>query len=192
MASFSASSTALTCHDILATIFDRLAPGRIDLHDQDREAELLRQSCRNALAVSARACTVISHHALNVLWRELDDVHPLLKVLPNYKRVDSQFVSRRIFDRVFPHSSIQYLGPLWCNLARTLDEAPALRWSRACHPRRPRTTRGPDPALRLALPRSSVQGLSADAWPPRTPHLQHTRFGNVNPRPFHLPNTTCC
>ncbi|KAM5544952.1 hypothetical protein V8D89_001063 [Ganoderma adspersum] len=92
MAFFSASSTALTCHDILATIFDHLAPERIDLHDPDREAELIRRSCRNALATSACACTVISHHALNVLWRELDDVHPLLKVLPNYKLVDSRFV----------------------------------------------------------------------------------------------------
>ncbi|KAM5544954.1 hypothetical protein V8D89_001065, partial [Ganoderma adspersum] len=46
-----------------------------------------RQSRRKALTSSAVVCSVISHHALNVLWRELNSVHPLLRVLPNYKRV---------------------------------------------------------------------------------------------------------
>ncbi|KAI1788335.1 hypothetical protein LXA43DRAFT_646381 [Ganoderma leucocontextum] len=86
-----ATSALAACHDILAMIFDHLAPGRIDLHDPDRDMELLRQRCRNTLAASALAGSIISHHALNVLWRELDNVHPLLKVLPNYKRVDSRF-----------------------------------------------------------------------------------------------------
>ncbi|KAI1788326.1 hypothetical protein LXA43DRAFT_1183975 [Ganoderma leucocontextum] len=81
----------LLCHDILATIFDHLMLARDDVDGYSSSRETERQTCRNALASSALACSIISHHALNVLWRELDNVSPLLKVLPNYKRVGSQF-----------------------------------------------------------------------------------------------------
>ena len=48
--------------------------------------------CRTALASSAVVCSTLSHHALNVLWREIDSMHPLLRTLPNLLHVDSQFV----------------------------------------------------------------------------------------------------
>ena len=84
--------TALACHDILATIFDHLAPASADGLDG---TETLRWACRSALASSARVCTTLAHHALNVLWRELDSIHPLLKTLPNCRLVgDWQLVSR--------------------------------------------------------------------------------------------------
>lgn len=82
----------LECHDILATIFDHLAPGSVTT-DDIHEAEVLSQTCRKALKSSAIVCSTISHHALNAMWRELHSLHPLLRVLPNYKRVGSRFVS---------------------------------------------------------------------------------------------------
>ncbi|KAI1788334.1 hypothetical protein LXA43DRAFT_646274 [Ganoderma leucocontextum] len=81
--------SALACYDILATIFDHLAPSRPDGY---KETEDLRHSCRKALASSAVACSTLSHHALNCLWRELDSILPLLKTLPNCKVVDSRLV----------------------------------------------------------------------------------------------------
>ncbi len=116
-----ARAAALACHDILATIFDHLALGLVGRHPIDldvdsRETQQLDQTCRQALCSSAIVSSTISHHALNVLWSELDNVQPLLKVLPNYKSVGSRFVSRSIdlterdpifTKRVLRHSVVQ-------------------------------------------------------------------------------------
>ena len=84
--------SALGCHDILATIFDHLIPGRANEVTDDS-----RDSCRRALASSAVACTTLSHHALNALWRELDSIRPLLQILPNFKCADDdEYVSQSI------------------------------------------------------------------------------------------------
>ncbi|KAI1788325.1 hypothetical protein LXA43DRAFT_950185 [Ganoderma leucocontextum] len=80
------SASAVACHDILAAIF---APGRSTLGDTRNITEL-RQSYRAALVSSAVACRTLSHYALDVLWRELDHIYPLLKILPNYKNIDLQ------------------------------------------------------------------------------------------------------
>ena len=80
-------ASMLACHDILATIFDYLAPGRGGFSSSCR-------TFRKALASSALSCRVLGGHALDVLWRELDNVQPLLKLLPNYKLVGSRFVRR--------------------------------------------------------------------------------------------------
>ena len=85
-----ARQTALVCDDILATIFDHLTPDPCDGEDT---TEKLRLSCRKALASSARVCTTLSLHALNVLWRDLESIHPLLKTLPNCRRIGWQLVS---------------------------------------------------------------------------------------------------
>ena len=82
---------ALACHDILAMIFDHLAITEIDGRHKKEDS---RRSCRKALVSSAVACTTLSHYALNVLWRELDSIHPLLRSLPTCKRVASQLVSQ--------------------------------------------------------------------------------------------------
>ena len=47
-----------------------------------------------ALASVALTCTTLSHYALNALWKEIDSIHPLLRTLPNCKRVGSQIVGQ--------------------------------------------------------------------------------------------------
>ncbi|KAM5544751.1 hypothetical protein V8D89_001649 [Ganoderma adspersum] len=73
------TSSALACPDILAMIFDHLAPGRSQWEDSE-EADKSRQECRKALAASAAAGRVLSSRALDVLWQELDDIQPLLEI----------------------------------------------------------------------------------------------------------------
>ena len=104
--------SALGCHDILATIFDHLIPGRgYEVTDD------LRDSCHRALAFSAVTCSTISHHALNALWRELDSIRPLLKILPNFKCVDGEYVSQSISPRWFFRVMSGIIEALWRNNA---------------------------------------------------------------------------
>ena len=88
-----ALESALGYSDVLAMIFDHLAPDR---PDGCQQTEDMRHICRKALALSAVTCSTLSHHALNVLWRELDDICPLLKVLPSYDSVGGVYVSRSV------------------------------------------------------------------------------------------------
>lgn len=88
-----ACAAVLACHDILAAIFDHIVPGSIEA-GKYHQKQPSRKSCRKTLVSSAVVCKTISHHALNVLWRELHSVYPLLRVLPNYKRIRLRFVSR--------------------------------------------------------------------------------------------------
>ena len=92
----SASASALGCPDILAMIFNNLAPGQSQWEDSE-DANKLRQECRRALASSAAAARVLSSRALDVLWQELDDIQPLLEIIPEYKSVGSHFVSCRTY-----------------------------------------------------------------------------------------------
>ena len=73
-------------------IFDHLAPG-ISQWEESEKADNSREQCRKALAASAATARVLSSRALDVLWQELDDIHPLLQLLPEYKSVGSHFVS---------------------------------------------------------------------------------------------------
>lgn len=78
-------------------IFSHLSPGMASVEDSE-EVSQSRHTCRKALAASALSCRTLSHHALDVLWRELlaESLHPLLKVLPEYKCVESKFVGHAI------------------------------------------------------------------------------------------------
>ena len=42
-----------------------------------------RIECRRALVACATVSKLMSHHALNVLWEELDSLNPVLRLLPN-------------------------------------------------------------------------------------------------------------
>ena len=86
--------------DILREIFNHLQPGRYipdeKGHSQlaigrytpkeDKTAAKRRSECRKALFMSAITCRALSDLALDVLWRALDDIRPLLRLLPTYKR----------------------------------------------------------------------------------------------------------
>jgi hypothetical protein len=70
---------ALTCHDILVEIFESVA----------HQAKARRQ-----LAWIARCCKTLSEPALDVLWKELDDLIPLLEILPAFQLGRWTYVSR--------------------------------------------------------------------------------------------------
>jgi hypothetical protein len=55
---------ALYISEIITVVFDELGGDKI------------------ALANSARSCRMFSSLALNLLWKELDSIHPLRKLLP--------------------------------------------------------------------------------------------------------------
>ncbi|KAI1788341.1 hypothetical protein LXA43DRAFT_1025925 [Ganoderma leucocontextum] len=75
----------LLCPDILMEILNHLQPGRCDT-PQDKKITIKRFACRRALLASALTCRTLSDLALAVLWRALDDIRPLLRLLPSYKQ----------------------------------------------------------------------------------------------------------
>ena len=77
----SSQASVLLCPDILFEIFNCLHPGRCSPQETklDRKNRL---ACRRALLASALTCRTLSDLALDVLWRALDDILPLLYLLP--------------------------------------------------------------------------------------------------------------
>ncbi len=79
-----AAQRALECRDILAEIFETLSA----IYDEDifTGAE---GPWRSDLASAACVCRAFSEPALAVLWRSLDDVEPVFRVLPSFIRQES-------------------------------------------------------------------------------------------------------
>ncbi|KAI1788316.1 hypothetical protein LXA43DRAFT_1025836 [Ganoderma leucocontextum] len=75
----------LLCPDILLEILNHLQPGRRTPQDK-KITRKRRLVCRQALLASALTCRTLSDLALDVLWRALDDIQPLLRLLPGHKR----------------------------------------------------------------------------------------------------------
>ncbi|RPD56566.1 hypothetical protein L226DRAFT_567628 [Lentinus tigrinus ALCF2SS1-7] len=74
----SATHFALNSPDVLEEIF-----GWLGLHDHI--AGDGRDALREALYAAALVCRTFSQHALDRLWHTLDEVHPLLSVLPSFR-----------------------------------------------------------------------------------------------------------
>ena len=157
------STPALACQDILALIFSHLDPSKVHW-EGPYDLVRSRQTCRTALVSSAVVCRILSQHALNTLWRELDDIQPLLKVLPEYKCVSAQFVGSTIPPEFDPVHSTVVVDALWRNLNGTLVQVSVLRCAGAHRYRTP-INDGQDPPFRLAVSCSQMQGLSIDAPP---------------------------
>ncbi|KAI1788317.1 hypothetical protein LXA43DRAFT_1159923 [Ganoderma leucocontextum] len=81
----------LLCPDILVEILNHLHPGRCSPQETEKVRES-RLACRRALRASALTCHTLYDLALDVLWRALDDMHPLLHLLPRNKRHDPTIV----------------------------------------------------------------------------------------------------
>ncbi len=75
----------LLCPDILMEIFSHLQPGR-RTQKEKTVTRKQRRVCRRALLNSALTCRTLSDLALDVLWRALDDIRPLLRLLLPHKR----------------------------------------------------------------------------------------------------------
>ncbi|RPD52325.1 hypothetical protein L227DRAFT_62324 [Lentinus tigrinus ALCF2SS1-6] len=81
----SATLKALNCREIFEEVFDKLSPGP-QLDDEDCLPEL-RVQCHLAqgtIARAARVCRSFEDPALNVLWRVVDSIPDLLRILPSY------------------------------------------------------------------------------------------------------------
>ena len=86
--------------DILSAIFKCL--DRQGLYDLDYRAK------RRTLARSARVCKAFHRPAVCVLWRRLEDLIPLFKVLPSFVKVESDGRGGEVYVSDFQHVPFTY------------------------------------------------------------------------------------
>lgn len=89
------SKTLISCSELVRMIVWHLRPVYPSVDElpnlpwycpgDEPDAESIVQA-RKDLVSMAQTCSRVSHHALDALWEVLDDVEPLLKVLPFYSR----------------------------------------------------------------------------------------------------------
>ncbi|KAI1788342.1 hypothetical protein LXA43DRAFT_1025926 [Ganoderma leucocontextum] len=79
MALHSEQAPILLCPDILVEIFTHLQPGRGP--QEETQTRKNRRICRKTLLACFLTCRILSDLALDVLWRALDDIQPLLRLL---------------------------------------------------------------------------------------------------------------
>lgn len=63
------------------------------LHDEDGSNELLAHANRQNLLWAGLTCRAFLEPALDRLWRSLDSLFPLLKILPSFTQSDGTYVS---------------------------------------------------------------------------------------------------
>lgn len=83
-----ASSGARLCqtYDLLHEVFGYLHPPSADPGESlTDEAEASKKELRSSLFSAAQASRALSEHALNVLWKRLDTLIPLLCLLPSFR-----------------------------------------------------------------------------------------------------------
>ena len=100
VAAMKASFTTLAgWHDVFHEILSHLDPIDSDYNvDDDKDCKIYitaLHTCQRATLSLALSCRAFLDPSLNKLWRGLDDIHNLLKLLPNYQRRDddSTYVS---------------------------------------------------------------------------------------------------
>ncbi|KAI0669395.1 hypothetical protein C8Q78DRAFT_977101 [Trametes maxima] len=74
------------CPDIIPHVLECLAPGRMPLEEDFPAVLAERKIRRHTLAMSARLCHAFAGPALDLLWRVLDDVKPLLSIIPSFMK----------------------------------------------------------------------------------------------------------
>ena len=79
-----AAQAVLRCHDITKTIFETLAPGPKLVDKAYTKEKIERRLLQGTLAHAAQTCKALSDPALDVLWREVDDVIQLLSIFPSF------------------------------------------------------------------------------------------------------------
>ena len=80
------------CPDILVEIFNHLQPGRRNPQDNTVTSRN-RHVCQQSLLACSLTCRALSGLALDVLWRVMDDIQPLLRLLHGDRRKQSLIVS---------------------------------------------------------------------------------------------------
>ncbi|KAI0827698.1 hypothetical protein BC628DRAFT_1318080 [Trametes gibbosa] len=79
------------CPDVIPKIFEHLLPGPEPGPDEFPLVKLDRQIRQRTLAFCARVCSEFTAPALDILWKCLDDVFPLLSILPSYVPHEKKF-----------------------------------------------------------------------------------------------------
>ena len=79
------------CRDVMAEIFSNFRPETLSAVGTDAEDE--RTQFSRTLASCAITSKSISRHALDTLWYQLEDVTPLLRLLPICQSYRSEWVS---------------------------------------------------------------------------------------------------
>ncbi|KAI0753447.1 hypothetical protein C8Q80DRAFT_1351706 [Daedaleopsis nitida] len=81
----------LLCHELLEGIFRQMSTGMV--HPDDKPEDIRdRVELRRTLACSARVCQIFYEPALNVLWCALDNLVPLLRLLPGFEKRESTYL----------------------------------------------------------------------------------------------------
>ncbi|RDX40421.1 hypothetical protein OH76DRAFT_1562135 [Lentinus brumalis] len=103
----------LTQQDVLDEVFSHLTPEWIEVvspawdedpdpdtedPDYDPSAEADRKLLRSTLATAALVCRIFSEKALAALWRVLDNIVPLLRLLPGTRSLSNIRIYRDISD----------------------------------------------------------------------------------------------
>ena len=83
---YSGQAPILLCPDVLLEILMHLQPGRRS-PEEEVQTRRDRRECRKALLACALTCHTLSNVALDVLWRTLDDIRPLLQLLDTDKQL---------------------------------------------------------------------------------------------------------
>ncbi|KAI1783203.1 hypothetical protein LXA43DRAFT_357137 [Ganoderma leucocontextum] len=79
-------------HDTFHDILNHLEPTDDDDDNDDYDGKIFfaaRRAFRRTLLSLALSCHALLDPSVDKLWNNLDDIHPLLKLLPNYQRRDS-------------------------------------------------------------------------------------------------------
>ncbi|KAI0644928.1 hypothetical protein C8Q79DRAFT_1071946 [Trametes meyenii] len=88
-----AFDSVLRCPELLALILGSFSlANRCLLVDVMSGAMATRSEWRTTLAACARVCRAFSHHALDALWSALDDIKPLLELLPSLRNIEQTYV----------------------------------------------------------------------------------------------------
>lgn len=73
------------CQELLEAIFAQLSTGMVH-HEDTPEDVKERAAVRSALANAALVCRQFAEPALNVLWCALDNLIPLLRLVPGFQQ----------------------------------------------------------------------------------------------------------
>ncbi|KAI0710302.1 hypothetical protein C8T65DRAFT_648496, partial [Cerioporus squamosus] len=88
----------LYTQELLEAIFSQLSTGMVHPEDTPEDVKE-RAEVRCTLARAARVCHAFSEPALDVLWCALDNIIPLLRLIPGFeKRESTWYLILPIFD----------------------------------------------------------------------------------------------
>ncbi|KAI0359194.1 hypothetical protein OH77DRAFT_1010339 [Trametes cingulata] len=164
-----AVARALACEDILVDVFENLAPGS----KLPRASQLLvaaRKKRQKTLARGACVCRAFSGPALQVLWRVIDDVKHLFRILPSFANASSNTIlTGRVtkqdwarfqqyalrIEELVVDDSVNFNSPIWTIVAH---------WNGARRPLLPRLRR-------LELPVDEKAAHTTILVPPALDHL---------------------